>query len=312
MTVEREKADSEIRAKMFDFLLTRYFSAEQKASTSDPDDFRTRLMVLRLLLENFQEHFSSRALFAHLYRQIGEAEKKAKGDLREDWRTLKKELMDVGTNTASVQLTSLAPISMKIPGVIVPLKRDLDLDSRAHSNPSLETESLRIPLYSREGLTGGELLFQQSPDSGLPGEGDRPAGSDRYSVILAARDIKEDAATIRLWIQKDKYVSNEYDPVQSGKEPLLDLTFDASFFSTPYLDNTLLPDGTRFSVIYRGCMDSKEKDFECRFPLKKDHQPQAQFDVVIFKSGFLNLRDRPGVEALLRRDKSGSSWWNFR
>src|SRR5215475_5447879 len=55
---EREKADSEIRAKMFEFLLTRYFGSAQGAAQS-VENFENRIIFLDLLLEHFQEHFSS-------------------------------------------------------------------------------------------------------------------------------------------------------------------------------------------------------------------------------------------------------------
>jgi hypothetical protein len=121
-------------------------------------------------------------------------------------------------------------------------------------------------------------------------------------------DIKEDAATIRVAVYEDKYKGNEF--VAANSVRLWDFTFDASFFSTPYLDNTLLPNGTRFSVIYKGCLDEKEPPhFVCRFPLGNTRQPQAQFDVVIFKSDFLSRRDRPDIDRLLQR--SANRGWRF-
>jgi hypothetical protein len=309
MTAEREKADSDIRAKMFDFLLSRYFSAEQKASTNNAEDFRTRLMVLRLLLENFQEHFSSRALFAHLYHQLARAEEKASAQDKDEWRKLKSELIDVGRNTASEQLTSLAPVSVRVSDVFAPLERVIDPNLDDQSNQAIETSSLRIPLYSLRGLTGGELFFQRADDSGWSKEGGDSNETDRYSITLVVKQLREDAATVAIWLYKDKYVNNQLQPGES--ERLSNFTFDASFFSTPYLDNTLLPSGKRFAVIYKGCMDSIEKDFECRFPMRKGRQPMAQFDVVIFESGFLNRRDRPNVEEMLRKGRNDKSWWNF-
>ena len=102
-----------------------------------------------------------------------------------------------------------------------------------------------------------------------------------------------------------KYKGKEFDASRSLL-PLWDFKFDASFFSTPYLDNTLLPNGTRFSVIYRGCLEKKEPDFVCRFPLGPARQPQGHFDVVIFKSDFLSRRDRPDIDRLLQ--KSAKRW----
>jgi hypothetical protein len=360
MLTEREKADSEIREKMFDFLLTRYFSAEQKASTRSVEDFQTRLMVLRLLLENFQEHFSSKSLFTHLYSQIKEAEAK-RGKDAERWRGLKMELIDVGRNTTSEQLVSLAPVSLMARDIWVPLSKDINPNSRDQSKGPIATSSLRIPLYRRAGLRGGEFEFErQSQGLGFPRkEGDGsgvlsqtrdqltevPASDEvkvseeaphfkamvgllsqigrvfllgengdsrtvRYSIILRVKDIREDAATILVAIYEDKYVKNELDADRSSSG-LTDFKFDASYFSTPYVDNTLLPDGSRFAVIYRGCMDDEEKDLTCQFPIKPNHQPKAGFDVVTFKAGFVSRRDRPDIDQLLKETTKSNSWWNL-
>ena len=74
-----------------------------------------------------------------------------------------------------------------------------------------------------------------------------------------------------------------------------------SYFSTPYMDNTRLFDGSRFSVLYDGCIDQKAADQVCRFPLAPTAQPMAQFKVVVFDEAFLSQRDRPYVDQILEK-----------
>jgi len=67
------------------------------------------------------------------------------------------------------------------------------------------------------------------------------------------------------------------------------------------MDNTRLFGGSRFSVIYDGCIDPKAADHVCRFPLTATSQPQGQFKVVVFDEAFLSQRDRPYVDQILEK-----------
>jgi hypothetical protein len=67
------------------------------------------------------------------------------------------------------------------------------------------------------------------------------------------------------------------------------------------MDNTRLFGGSRFSVIYDGCIDPTAGDMVCRFPLRSTAQPRAQFKVVVFDEAFLSQRDRPYVDQILEK-----------
>ena len=50
-------------------------------------------------------------------------------------------------------------------------------------------------------------------------------------------------------------------------------------------------------------MDRDGPELACEFPFPPGRKPQAQFQVVVFKEGFLSQRDRPYVDQVI--DKIG-------
>lgn len=107
----RENADSDMRAKMFDTLMTHYFGADASKSTS----FRSRLRILELIALNFQDAFNPKPLFEELNAETSDKEEKQ--DLRKVARmVIKKQteaLVGGGGQTCSVKLIrggSPAPI----------------------------------------------------------------------------------------------------------------------------------------------------------------------------------------------------------
>lgn len=289
----RETADTELRAKMFDFLLTRYFSAPNSASHS-VQDFQTHRMVLRLLQENFGEHFNSKALFTHLYLQAQDAEREAKGDTKSQWHALKDELIEDGKNATTEQLISLAPAALSVQeDFYVPLEKI----NGAQADPSP-----RIQLYLGSTNKDGTSKINSTPSGLLPVKHDDASQAARYSIALTVREIREDAATVTVYIHDDEDKGNDTakTAAQPPKPPLVGrYVFDASFFSTPYSNNTLLSGGTRFAVVYKGCLDRNETDRTCRFPLNRQHDIEAQFTVVTFPSDFSPLTERPELKKLV-------------
>jgi hypothetical protein len=300
---EREKADSEIRAKMFDFLLTRYFGSAQNSPQS-LEDFENRIIFLDLLLENFQEHFSSRAIFAHLRRQINDREAKEKTESgKKAWQGLNEKLFSMRTNVAAGQIRSLALLGLTRRDVYVPLTKQIDPTAPQF----VASGSDRVPLYSTHGLTGLEGVLDTREASGL--QESEKGDVARYSIRLAVNRIDEDSATTTVAIYEDKYVGNKFDPASS--KPVEVVEFDASYFSTPYIDNTRLSNRSRFSLIYKGCMDAQDPEYKCRFPLAADRQPQAIFDVVVFKEEVLSQKDRPYLDQVLEKIAKVRKWGWF-
>ena len=251
--------------------------------------------MLRMLVENFPEHFSSRSLFSHLYQQVQRAAHEA-GNTdpnRQRLEDLKNEMLKVGRNTITRQLATLPIIYFSDP-ISVPLQRQIDPDPKSEPLPP-QSDSLHIALYNKQGLTFPPEHFEKD---GTSDQLNRRADDqlERFSIVISVEDIRADAAEVDLSIYKDLYEDKTY------KDTLLQqkYTFDASFFSTPYVDNTQLPNGARFAVIYKGCLDLDNKDVTCVFPLDPEHNVRALFQVVAFSPDFLSLRDRPAPQTVLR------------
>jgi hypothetical protein len=299
LTQARETADTDIRAKMFEFLLSRFFALSGpgvtgKSGSTTVDDLETERTMLRMLVENFPEHFASRSLFSHLYQQVQRAahETGNTGPDRQRLEDLEKEMLKVGSNTITRQLATLPIIYLSDP-ISVPLRRQIDLDPKSKPLPP-QSDSLHIALYNQQGLTFPRERFE---GAGTTDQLNRRADDQEpFSIIIGVENIRADAAEVEVSIYKDLYEDKTY------KDALLKqrYSFDASFFSTPYVDNTQLPNGARFAVIYKGCLDLDNKDVTCVFPLDREHNVQALFQVVTFNPDFLSLRDRPAPQKVLR------------
>lgn len=64
------------------------------------------------------------------------------------------------------------------------------------------------------------------------------------------------------------------------------IEFDVSYFDTPFMNNTKLVDGSRFSFVLRNA-DSDRK--------------MASIEIVVFPGEYMNLRDRPYFDEMLSR-----------
>ncbi len=284
ITAEREKADSDVRAHMLDALLQRYLG-EIKSNAQGVDDFRDRIMVLDLVQENFGDYFNAKPLFGRLFEQIKAREHAAVTAAdAQPWFELGERLKDVAIDASERQVASLENAEALTGG-------DLCLPS-----PDAQKQE---PLYSTVGLDGfqDKLLENTGP---VVVTGDEPMShSVRHSLSLDVDWNKstEDAAYVNVRLFQDQYNGKTYASSILEKN----IQFPVSYFTTPYLDNTRLLDGSRFSVLYRGCSDSKQPDAKCRFPMQKDHTPVVCFAVVTFNEKFLNQRDRPYVDKLVNQ-----------
>ena len=299
ITTGREKADSDVRSQMFSRLLDRYLLTRADRPETI-EDYRDRVMFLDLLRSNFEEYFNARPLFGRLHDQIRERETRAAGGERPAWAALKHQLVEVARDTTSRQIARLVRSGHLTEDIVVPVRVSLD---------SEEPVSPRIALYPVRGLRGLNGIFKLSDDDwngdGEPDPGSSRASSrNRYSITIRVKDVMESSAKVSVLLYRDVFDRDEFKADRSLPD-LRPIEFEVSFFSTPYMDNTRLFDGSRFSVLYDGCIDRKAQGEVCRFPLSPSAEPMAQFKVVVFDEAFLSQRDRPYVDQIL--EKIGTS-----
>lgn len=294
ITTGREKADSDVRSQMFSKLLERYLVTG--AGKETVEDYRDRVMFLDLLRSNFEEYFNARPLFGRLYEQIRDQEARAAAN-RPAWAQLRQQLIEVAKDTTSRQIARLVRSGHLTEDIVVPVRVSLE---------SGDPVSQRIALYSVRGLRGLDGVFKLSEEDTGATDAERDAAAardaqrNRYSITIRVKEMLDSSAKVSVLLYRDVYDGNAFRPERSLPD-LRPIEFEVSYFSTPYMDNTRLFDGSRFSVLYDGCIDLKAVDQVCRFPLAATAQPNAQFKVVVFDEAFLSQRDRPYVDQILEK-----------
>ena len=288
ITTSREKADSDVRSEMFSRLLDRYLgpSGGGQATLAEARD---RVMFLDLLRANFEEYFNARPLFSRLYEQIRNKEAQVPPEERAAWTALRQRLVEIAKDTTSRQVARLVRSGHLTEDIVVPV----------FGAASEQPVSRRIALYPTRGLSGLADLFTLSEDEWGPAEPDRDPAK-RYSITIRVKEMLESSTKVSVLLYRDMFDGRQFKPAQSLPD-LRPIEFEVSYFSTPYMDNTRLFDGSRFSVLYDGCIDANAPDQVCHFPLTPSAQPKAQFKVVVFDEAFLSQRDRPYVDQILDR-----------
>lgn len=292
---EREKSDSDVRAKMFETLLRGYFGektaeggiAPRDEVRGNPEYYEKRIMFLDMVLQNFQENLNAKPLFTRLYREIKIIEGTQISETgKQPWHDLANQLIEIAKETNSRQLMVLERMGTSTLDDDIPV-------------PLGDRSKKRVPLYSTHGLTGwAETLMETRP-------GDEVANSTptrakvRYSVRMGVDKVYEDKAHLQVELYRDQYdASGRFVPSESKLERTIE--FDVSFFSTPYMDNTKF-DGSRFSILYKGCSDETQHTGLCAFPADSSSKPLAHLQLVVFDENFLSQRDRPYVDKLLQQ-----------
>ena len=333
---QREAKDTEIRARMFETLLSNYFKSGplgenlaqlgrgsgapgQDVGSAAPlalriQDLRGKIVFLGLLMENFQEYFSARHLFKDLYLKIKAEEANVQfRPYAQELTQLEVDLLKLAKRTASKQVAMLSRVGLA--------SEDVAVRERCES-------SELIPLFPVEQAGNVTGLISRLSDPRLnrncePGPSDTlgawklerftrpaPARSDStqplYAISIMAKkiDFPEVEVSVSLFSSKNSGEEGSgehvFFPVKSKP-----FRFSVSFFDMPYMDNTRLFEGNRFAIILKSICDRERagRDKAC---VIKEHFPYAIFQVVIFKEEFMSLRDRPLFEEMLRKLEGAS------
>jgi hypothetical protein len=118
-------------------------------------------------------------------------------------------------------------------------------------------------------------------------------GAERYSIAIEVHGFTEISAQVSVFIFRDFYRGK----LLTGSDLVRKIDFDSSYFSTPYVDNTLIG-RDRFSLIYQGCYDSA-KLIPCT--LAADANPIAQFQVVVFDQEFMSQKEGPYIDEVVEK-----------
>jgi hypothetical protein len=304
---EREKADSEIRAQAFNSLMQNYLGKPMNSTQQIPEDFRSKIMVLDLLVDNFQDYFDPEPLFYALHEQIQENAKTSEAGRRQAWDKLDRQLIGIAQRTSSRQVALLERVGTA-DVVDVPLARSNALEQPPRTigktKITQRERSLRVALYPISGLSNVGDTFYLPAKSLAKHEFSN--NDDRFSISIEVHDMTPIAAEVSVFLYKDVYSDDKFEPEESKLVRKID--FEVSYFASPYMDNTRLVNGSRFAILYLGCFKGTDKR-ACSFPVRQEDDAQAQFRVAFFREEFLSQRDRPYLDQIIQQAAGHSSWW---
>ena len=321
---QREAKDTEIRARMFETLLSSYI---KRTSQNEIEDLQEKILFLGLLMENFQEYFSARHLFKDLYNKI-ESQIKKNHD-KEELENLKKQLIKLAKRTASNQVLMLSRVG-RVSGQIaifegcennayIPL-----FPINAEVFNSLYNEENLLDLCSNINCEIGSITKREEPlsewtpaDYNITKSMLKKSKKDFYFLKIKVKEINYPDVKVILTPYKaeiDEFGEDVViNPVMSTP-----FKFTVSYFDMPYMDNTRLYEGERFSIVLKAICTEENKDENCLIPVLSNpscnlcggktrctRYPYAVFQIVVFKEEFMTLRDRPLFEEMLRRISSG-------
>ena len=283
---EREKSDTDIRAKMFERLLVNYLGEfKSYANRDDEESFRKQIMILDLLSVNFQEFFNSRPLFEEVHRRL--VSKRAHVKNPSAWDDLAREIFRVSKNVASRQSLMLntlgKSVHFSVPVGDVYCVRMYDEGEIARLRPD-DARRLFTTDYS-----GGPCANR----------GSRVADSQELKPRDARRSIeiyvkRVDRVHASAWVQVKPYDDVFTNGQYAHSIGRTGFEFEVSYFDAPYMDNTKLADGSRLSLLLKDIYAGP------------DQQDVVEMEAIRFRNDFLSLRDRPAFEEMLRRLGEGA------
>jgi hypothetical protein len=261
---EREQADTSMRQEMFKTLLTGYLTdLKRRPGKGDVESFRNEILLLQLLVLNFQEFLNAKPLFEDVYERLERQRPKGANPGAGPWKELEDQLIKVARTVAAKQSIMLNshgawPIAV----------------SKGQSNC--------VRLYSTEEPDQGK----KCPPDAAPLDTLPKGITARSSLKVELQDVKRASVTVKVTPYRDLFREsflsggNVYQDSKAGATS----EFEVSYFDLPYTDNTQLADGERYAL-----------------RLKNIYDDTAHMEVIVFKNDFMSVRDRPALGETLEK-----------
>lgn len=286
---QREQAESQLRATMFSSLIEPMAGPKKEAQI--PLD-RERLLI-ELLALNFHEHFELKPLFERVDQRLESEGAKEMGDrrvrqARESLRSVARRIIDrqialfpkEGAGNESTNPES--GLFNRLTGTV--LKRRTKNKADQAKVYSLVVVERRDNLNADEqdylnGLRqdGNEPYEINQPIPDLTSPGSNP--THRFTMVVSEPKWKQHQFSATLYACPPK--PNDCRPQSGNPIKLLDIS--PTWADLPLTDNTLLPDGNRFSlVVYKVADRSPE------VPLRT-----AWLKFIWFPRNYITPRERP-------------------
>jgi hypothetical protein len=267
---KREQSDTQIRAEMFKTLIGGYINNEVLSQNKEEEKLeilRRNITLLALLIKNFQEYFDARPLFEDIYYKLQHLNNKESKELQQN-------LIDLAKDIAKRQATML----------IEPHLESTKLNLRAG-------ESKCIRLYDIDDTFDRESKYIDENITYCSDRNMKPFNNSKVKTfhsieIYLNRIIDSISVQVEVILYDDFYTIDSLTKKLKYLSSLQkdQLTFNVSFFDMPYMDNTRLYNGKRFSLI-----------------LSNIRGQNTILKVVEFREEFMSLRDRPYIEQIFNK-----------
>ena len=246
---QREQADSSLRASMFRDLIGPVVGGEKNNGNIPVN--RERLLV-ELLALNFYEHFELKPIMLHVDRRL--ADEKIKDMDQSQKESSRESLRSIARRVVQRQLAVLTKAEIGLrPEANARIDR-FDMKERPRENeqiPAVQSSERPVKYFD-------DLISMKSPN-----------GLYALAFTISSPDR---------WEDQNFKVEMRITAKDKSKEVYADQDFILTWFDFPLTDNTLLADGTRFSLAIDK-VDPNEKT--------------ATIQLVWFPQDYFSARERP-------------------
>lgn len=261
---QREQAESQLRANMFNTLIGPLFGTE-KDRGRDPNMPEHELILVELLALNFGEHFEIKPLLKHVENTL----ENSKRNPDEKNKSL-KDLWSISKRVADRQLASLQQQGNK---------KDFTRVEEVTFIETLKSDGELADYSSLKSQNHKVIVKNYSSNRNIEVD---------YDYYTESADQKSNA---RISLNKANWDNNSFifdvnvqTEVLSKRAKIQDFKFEVSWFDLPLVDNILLSDGNRISLLL------EKVDLDSRQEKKLKY---ATVKVVWFPKAFFTPRERP-------------------
>jgi hypothetical protein len=286
MLVQREQADSNLRAGMFHDLIGPVVGPGDNKEGISVD--REQLLVEMLVL-NFHEHFVLKPLMMDVDNRLRRGETSKLDQAESESENARKSLRAVAHQIVQRQLASLNKAQDSSPPEQQACIYDFQIEERKQEKSEEETEPLRpcstldrhftVKRYFDDliGVDSPNGIYTRAFTISRPESGENQVFDVSMRITGNVEGKKREAQTTGSRGSKDK-------------KQIADQDFALTWFDFPFSDNTLLSDGSRFSLV----IDEVEP-FLNRVKLKLVWFPQDYFAAHERPTNYREIRSKLGI-----------------
>lgn len=224
---QREQADSALRAGMFHELVGPIVGSEK--STADIPVNRERLLV-ELLALNFHDHFELKPMLLHVDERL--AHEKIAGMAPTQKEDARESLRSIARRILQRQLAALTKVETDTLPEQQACIYELSIEGSPQAGEANETPSPQPCSTLTKHFD--ELIGISSP-----------SGKYTLTFAISSPNWEDQRFTVLMHIAESKPVNSKSQGVSADQD------FTLTWFDFPFTDNTLLGDGTRFSMVLK-------------------------------------------------------------